>query len=70
MGTDCISKISVSVCEDIYTASVQGAKNLCLIITIIEYKFEVKMALGSLRIQILKSRIFDSASICIQSFQR
>ena len=31
MGTDCISQISVSVCEDIYTASVRGAKNRCLI---------------------------------------
>ena len=27
MGTRCISKISVSVSEDIYTASVRGAKN-------------------------------------------
>ena len=31
MGTGCISKISVSVSEDIYTASVRGAKNRCLI---------------------------------------
>ena len=31
MRTGCISKISVSVSEDIYTASVRGAKNQCLI---------------------------------------
>ena len=31
MGTGCISKISVSVSEDIYTASVRGAKNQCSI---------------------------------------
>ena len=32
METDCISKISVSMCEDICTASVRGAKkNQCLI---------------------------------------
>ena len=31
MGTGCISKISVGVSEDIYTASVRGAKNRCLI---------------------------------------
>ena len=31
MGTGCISNISVSVSEDIYTASVRGAKNRCLI---------------------------------------
>ena len=30
MRTGCISKISVSVSEDIYTASVRGAKNRCL----------------------------------------
>ena len=29
MGTGCISKISISVSEDIYTASVRGAKNQC-----------------------------------------
>ena len=33
MGTGCISKISVSVSEDVYTASqsVRGAKNRCVI---------------------------------------
>ena len=31
MGTGCISKISVSVSEDIYAASVRGTKNRCLI---------------------------------------
>ena len=31
MGTGCISKESVSVSEDIYTASVGGAKNRCFI---------------------------------------
>ena len=31
MGTGCISKISVSVSEEIYTARVRGAKNRCLI---------------------------------------
>ena len=31
MGTGCISEIIVSVCEEIYTTSVRGAKNQCLI---------------------------------------
>ena len=31
MRPGCISKISVRVSEDIYTASVRGAKNQCLI---------------------------------------
>ena len=31
MGTGCISKICISVSEDIYSASVRGVKNRCLI---------------------------------------
>ena len=50
----CISKISVSVSEDIYTASVRGAKSWCLIEGVLNLKSKWRWVVR-LIIQILKS---------------